>query len=904
MTCAVDTFHAVQLHDELLLEVGHPAGAATVDPDVLEPQRRPQTFEWRRGESWAYGVPLGRTKSPHLVTRDFGVGTEPYYVRTINEDDGTYSARANEISVTTVAPQAWSSASTRDETTVDGGWPGSMNETQEAVGGELELAASSLEGTYESPQFDLGELAVWQMGYTCLAEFDDPDRTIASLDPLITSLTFPPTDARANQSLHELAPDAESVWALENDAVDNIYNPQSCWRLDWTIYTTDGVPGTYHTAVGANYYGRYAKFRLTLKRDVATVDLKIATMKIHWSQPSSGGGGGASAPSDWLDITLPPYNATPNDNSAAVATANHTAIQQAIDDAYALSGGRNGGVIYAPAGEFFVDDEFELKNYCRFIGANSRATVISCHSNFPNTGATVFNLGDPTAGAGGIVFGCRLENLTIDCKQIANTVAVFSNKAQEESGLFNVTITNCGAHGIKMDNSGASSASQVVIDTVDIGTQVSGAIGIEMSGVAGENTIKHCTIQGDPAGPTYLTDGILISGTDVRIIGIHFETCIDGIDFSGSGRVETIYGHSTVTNLVHLRSPTTLFSMAHISSASSTNTLVDDNEGVTYTSGALGHIIEYNQTLFMHGPLEVRRRAQSSAQDKVYFPDCNGVDIELAHIQDGASIGTNRLVVGAGAPASRFKQVPNSGFSMLDLDGSHQVNVAPPALTAVTHASPYTINLPREEAGTGLSSIDLVGTNSTDQLRFKTLVDQVVMRNGQTDRFVTLSSQDQTVDDATASFPDMAGVDRNIMLAELSDPNDLARVSGLGASATVDLSGSDNQVLTIDGSGNCAFEDAQAAPLTVVAKTAAYTVVNADDVIYCDSAPWTLSLLAVADRTKNRPIYVKNNDGGGSSITIDPDGSEQIEGNPTYSLGSGENVTIRKTAAGTAWEVW
>lgn len=72
-----------------------------------------------------------------------------------------------------------------------------------------------------------------------------------------------------------------------------------------------------------------------------------------------------------------------------------------------------------------------------------------------------------------------------------------------------------------------------------------------------------------------------------------------------------------------------------------------------------------------------------------------------------------------------------------------------------------------------------------------------------------------------------------------------------------------------------------------VSKTANYTTLITDDVVYCDGT-FTVNLITVIDR--KRPLIIANISTG--IITIDPFGSETISGETTFDVYEGESVVL------------
>jgi hypothetical protein len=81
----------------------------------------------------------------------------------------------------------------------------------------------------------------------------------------------------------------------------------------------------------------------------------------------------------------------------------------------------------------------------------------------------------------------------------------------------------------------------------------------------------------------------------------------------------------------------------------------------------------------------------------------------------------------------------------------------------------------------------------------------------------------------------------------------------------------------------------------VAAKSAAYTATLSDCVLLC-SETWTLAL-PPANSCAGLHLWLRNT--GGGSITVDPDGAEQIDGGSTLALAADESAHI--ICDGSAW---
>lgn len=117
-----------------------------------------------------------------------------------------------------------------------------------------------------------------------------------------------------------------------------------------------------------------------------------------------------------------------------------------------------------------------------------------------------------------------------------------------------------------------------------------------------------------------------------------------------------------------------------------------------------------------------------------------------------------------------------------------------------------------------------------------------------------------------------------------------------------------NTAITIDGSQNVGVGtsspisglDIQTSMgLKVTTITAATTLNNTHNVVLCNTGPYTVTLPA-ASACSGRVYKLKNIDPTSAPITIDGNGADLIEGNPTYSLYPYKN-TITIISDGTQW---
>ena len=89
--------------------------------------------------------------------------------------------------------------------------------------------------------------------------------------------------------------------------------------------------------------------------------------------------------------------------------------------------------------------------------------------------------------------------------------------------------------------------------------------------------------------------------------------------------------------------------------------------------------------------------------------------------------------------------------------------------------------------------------------------------------------------------------------------------------------------------------------LNVVAKTGAYTVTTADDVVVCDSSggAFTITLFTAVGNT-GKVLTIKKTDSSSNAVTVDGASSETIDGATTVGIVA-QNDAVKIVSDGTEW---
>jgi hypothetical protein len=170
--------------------------------------------------------------------------------------------------------------------------------------------------------------------------------------------------------------------------------------------------------------------------------------------------------------------------------------------------------------------------------------------------ASTFPLNTPVVreGSGSTSFGQRLENIVIDCNNVAGGIGLYSTDIQEQSGIEHFEILNCLGGGILMDGSGAVGtgpywAENYIIDDGEIYT-FSGAsastYGVKIlsshSTVNGPRFIRNVTTSGYSGNN--MGAGFIFDGVTTHIYDLNAQYATTGYQLGGTNGVMNFIGQN------------------------------------------------------------------------------------------------------------------------------------------------------------------------------------------------------------------------------------------------------------------------------------------------------------------------------------------------------------------------
>lgn len=275
------------------------------------------------------------------------------------------------------------------------------------------------------------------------------------------------------------------------------------------------------------------------------------------------------------------------------ATDDTTAVNQAILVAQQTINGAVGNVVTLPLGTSILSSEVTLPNDVRFLGTNKNGSIFKAAGGW-NSGTSpyMFHAVNGTSS----MFDGKLENLTIDCSDIAGLGAVLSDAWQENSGPRSCLIYRFRTYAIHYQNGYGGAAYNVVQDTEIFGSTSGATAGIRVEQISSVGSfqliVERATIAGSVA---ILPRGIDIVNDSSRLSNVHVENCTSGIYLDGIGDHLIIgaSGDVNTTNVVELAATFAgSLEMIGCRRSGATNLLKDNRVGGlgTVTGVDIGHI--------------------------------------------------------------------------------------------------------------------------------------------------------------------------------------------------------------------------------------------------------------------------------------------------------------------------
>lgn len=340
----------------------------------------------------------------------------------------------------------------------------------------------------------------------------------------------------------------------------------------------------------------------------------------------------------------------------------------AITSALSAASAVGGGVVYMPAPAsgttYAISDRIVVPFNVELRAAGRNTTTVKALGSFPNTGRELIRLGDLS---GNIGVGCRVMDLRLDCNNIAGTTGVYSERINENSGIYRCSISNYASRGIQIAQPGSGGTPQhFTIDDVEIysgsGTGAS-AIGLDVAMTSLGTVFREIrSITVFATGFTQLTKAIKIDGANGALQGIHVENAVDGV-LIGSVlgcfglSVRDVDGMTNVTNLVHLSNAHGSRSIVFmdLSPNGATNSLVDDRFSNTITTDIGLYVVGSNWCLASDqnvinqlGRTKIQKDLQRSRQTPSETTLVSGVDATAGELV-AVTLTAARLV---GAPTN------------------------------------------------------------------------------------------------------------------------------------------------------------------------------------------------------------------------------------------------------------
>ena len=230
-------------------------------------------------------------------------------------------------------------------------------------------------------------------------------------------------------------------------------------------------------------------------------------------------------------------------NDASADAANHNSAQ--LDNLAAAvqqrTGPRLSTTITADPGFVFLASTFEVPHLVSIDAPGTRwcaARDFSSKGYGPLNRRFMFTLGSPSANEK-VAFNCRINGF-IDCNHIDNLGGVWTNMAQEHSGLHNLTIMHWTDSAIVLEAFNRCTPQNWMLTDIFVNASrfTANRNFIEVTGDSNQGVINKASLVTGKEGQQQAC-GILVRAARVSLSGIHAENLRRGVQFSAgaSGRI-------------------------------------------------------------------------------------------------------------------------------------------------------------------------------------------------------------------------------------------------------------------------------------------------------------------------------------------------------------------------------
>jgi hypothetical protein len=268
------------------------------------------------------------------------------------------------------------------------------------------------------------------------------------------------------------------------------------------------------------------------------------------------------------------------------STDDGPAIQSAID------WGRwktptNGAGIYLPRGVCVTNQNINLLGRVDLIGQNSSATSLKAGPTFPASTpvVTIGNHTDDPAGA----YHAMVHDMTIDCHNVAGCTGIYSELIMEESGLKRVSVVDYNAYGVHLHDVGGGVQNWTMEDLfLYSSASATAAECVYIEGSSSSNPLQRVTCAANAKAPQPGA-GIHILSATVSVSNIHCEGHADCVFFDtyGGAIAQGVYGHSSITNNIHIGAGTSgIVALGSFKNGATVN-ILDDGMAQRLTNGSV-----------------------------------------------------------------------------------------------------------------------------------------------------------------------------------------------------------------------------------------------------------------------------------------------------------------------------
>lgn len=234
-----------------------------------------------------------------------------------------------------------------------------------------------------------------------------------------------------------------------------------------------------------------------------------------------------------------------------------------------------------------------LDDYQAIVGSGIGQSILRASIAFPSSSALL------TLGHASGAIGARVRGVTLDCNGVASSVGLHLSGCRSGSKMESLEVLNAKLYGVRLNNT-LFAARDISLRNLRVETSNSSAVGVIFDSGCGPNNSLEGLYAESASGITGIAAVQKAASVPVRICdvsAVRYTSAVYLSAVAGGADISTIYGDSTLTNVLKVDAGSPQYSARNLVRNSATNVLNDANLPAAYTNDVIDEFV-MGQTVF------------------------------------------------------------------------------------------------------------------------------------------------------------------------------------------------------------------------------------------------------------------------------------------------------------------